>query len=32
MKKWREEEEEEVSSYCMILREQEHIGKLKWKH
>jgi hypothetical protein len=31
-KKWREEEEEEVSSYCMTLRKQEHIGKLKRKH
>jgi hypothetical protein len=30
--KWREIEEEEVRSYCMTLRKQEHIGKLKRKH
>jgi hypothetical protein len=30
--KWREDEEEDVSSYSMNFRKREHTGNLKRKH
>jgi hypothetical protein len=30
--KWRKDEEEDASNYCMTLRKRKDIGNWKWKH